>query len=518
MKQTVFAMIAGVSLFIGATSCTQQPSAKDQTTVPAEFTISKEKLMDKIKGGWAGQTIGCTYGGPTEFKYNGTMIQEYVPIVWPDGYIKWWYENVPGLYDDVYMDLTFVDVFDRLGLDAPVDSFAMAFATAGYTLWHANQSARYNILQGIMPPASGHWLNNPHADDLDYQIEADYAGLMSPGMPNTASEISDKIGHIMNYGDGWYGGVYVGAMYSLSFISDDIEFIVTEALKTIPEQSTYYKCMSDVIRWHKEYPDDWKRTWLECEKKWSSDIGCPDGVFVPFNIDAVINSAYILIGLLYGEGDFYKTLDISTRCGQDSDCNPASAGGILGTILGYSHIPEYWMKNLREVEDMDFAYTTISLNKTYQMGFNQALQVIERNGGSVSDDEVTIKCQQPVAVRYEKAFEGMYPTEKVAVNKNLSDVGELPFEGTGAVFKGFVNAKDDKYVAKVEMYLDGEFVETANLPASYTTRRNDLFWKYQLPKGKHTATFKWLNPRNDVSVHFSEILIYSDAPKEIVHQ
>ena len=50
MKQTVFAVIAAVSLFIGATSCSQQPSAKDQTTVPAEFTISKEKLMDKIKG------------------------------------------------------------------------------------------------------------------------------------------------------------------------------------------------------------------------------------------------------------------------------------------------------------------------------------------------------------------------------------------------------------------------------------------------------------------------------------
>ena len=50
MKQTVFAMIAVASLFIGATSCSQQPSAKDQTTVPAEFTISKEKLMDKIKG------------------------------------------------------------------------------------------------------------------------------------------------------------------------------------------------------------------------------------------------------------------------------------------------------------------------------------------------------------------------------------------------------------------------------------------------------------------------------------
>ena len=52
-----------------------------------------------------------------------------------------------------------------------------------------------------MPPESGHWLHNPHADDIDYQIEADFAGLMTPGMPNAASEISDKIGHIMNYSE-----------------------------------------------------------------------------------------------------------------------------------------------------------------------------------------------------------------------------------------------------------------------------------------------------------------------------
>lgn len=174
---------------------------------------------------------------PTEFKFNGTMIQEYTPIPWPEHYIKWWYENTPGLYDDVYMDLTFVEVFDRLGIDAPVDSLAAAFANAGYVLWHANQAARYNILNGIRPPESGHWLNNPHADDLDFQIEADFAGLMSPGMPNAASEFCDRAGHIMNYGDGWYGGVYVAAMYSLSFVSDDIGFIVEEALKPSPNRA-----------------------------------------------------------------------------------------------------------------------------------------------------------------------------------------------------------------------------------------------------------------------------------------
>jgi len=139
------------------------------------LTMSQSVLKDKIKGGWAGQTIGVTFGGPYEFKFNGTFIQDYQPLAWYEGYVKKTMLEIPGLYDDLYMDLTFVDVFERLGLDAPVDSFAHAFAHAGYRLWHANQAARYNILNGMKAPATGHWLNSPHADDIDYQIEADYA-------------------------------------------------------------------------------------------------------------------------------------------------------------------------------------------------------------------------------------------------------------------------------------------------------------------------------------------------------
>ena len=146
-------------------------------------TLSKDQLRDKIMGGWAGQTIGVTFGGPTEFRFNGTMIQEYQKVKWYDGYLKDTYERTPGLYDDLYMDLTFVQVFEQEGLDAPVTSFAKAYADAGYVLWHANQAGRYNILHNIPPPASGHWLNNPHADDIDFQIEADFAGLMCPGLP-----------------------------------------------------------------------------------------------------------------------------------------------------------------------------------------------------------------------------------------------------------------------------------------------------------------------------------------------
>ena len=116
-------------------------------------------------------------------------------------------------------------------------------------------------------------------------------------MVNSATEICDRVGHIMAYGDGWYGGVYVAAMYSLAYVSDDVEYVVTEALRSIPRESRFHACMADVINWHKQYPEDWKKCWEEIEKKWgSNDIACPDGVEMPFNIETYVNGAYISTG------------------------------------------------------------------------------------------------------------------------------------------------------------------------------------------------------------------------------
>ncbi|MBC7745702.1 MAG: ADP-ribosylglycohydrolase family protein [Flavobacterium sp.] len=479
------------------------------------ITISKDVLKDKIKGGWAGQTIGVTFGGPYEFLFQGTFIGDYQPLFWNDDLVKTNMLDNAGLYDDLYMDLTFVDVFEKYGFNAPVDSFANAFANAGYKLWHANQAGRYNILSGIKPPQSGAWQNNPHADCIDYQIESDFAGLMSPGMPNTASAISDKIGHIMNYGDGWYGGIYVGAMYALAFTSNDINHVVNKALETVPAQSEFYQCMRDVIEWHKKYPHDWKQTWLNVQQKWANDIGCPEGVFAPFNIDAKVNAAYVVTGLLYGGGDFTKSLEITTRCGQDADCNPSTAGGILGVVLGYDKIPGYWKKGLRQAEDIDFKYTTMSLNDVYEVGYKHALQNIERNGGKVNAGNVIIAVQQPVAVKFEKSFDGQYPVATTPVKWNANkDELSFDFEGIGFALKGDASKWDSKstYVFNTELYLDGKLIETPKLPVSFTTRRNELAWKYELPKGKHTVKMKILNPSKDHEIGTAEAIIYSDKP------
>ena len=498
-KTKIFALSCAAMLAIGASAKT--------------VTMSKATLLDKIKGGWAGQTIGCAFGGPTEFKYNGRIIPDDTKIVWDDTRVKYYYDTFPGLYDDLYMDLTFVDVFEKKGLDAPISDFSHAFANAEYQLWHANQSARYNILNGVDAPASGHWKNNPHADDIDFQIEADYAGLMSPGMPRAAAHYSDAIGHIMCYGDGWYGGVYVATMYSLAFISNDVNYIVTEALKAIPAQSTFYQCISATIAACKANKD-WRTTWKQIQEKYGETDLCPDGVYQAFNIDAKINSAYVVMGLLYGNGDYSKTLDISTRCGQDSDCNPSTAGGILGAMLGYSNIPDYWKNSLKSVEDIPFKYTDISLNKAYELGMKHALQVIAKNGGKVAGNKVKIKTQSIQTVRLEQSFEGLVPAVKRGLgNKPIDKVAPFKFNGCGIVIRGSFTSDDPNYVGLVEVTIDGKKMPVMKLPGGYHGRSNDIYWNYDLEDGEHTISLKRLNPQDNVKSNVYSYIAFKKKSK-----
>src|SRR3989339_2252586 len=256
------------------------------TLQAASVALSATAVKDKIKGGWVGQTVGCTFGGPCEFRWLGTWIQDYVTIRWDENLLLWYYQNSPGLYDDIYMDLAFLAVLDKKGLDAPVSEMALEYANAGFQLWHANQAGRWNILNGIMPPESGYWKNNPHADDIDFQIESDFIGLICPGMPVTAQDYALKVGHIMNYGDGVYGGGFISAMYTHAFLEQDIVQVVEKALKSLPPQSQYYQCISDVLAWWRQYPKDWHECWYNVQKKWAEDVGCPGGALLSFNIDA----------------------------------------------------------------------------------------------------------------------------------------------------------------------------------------------------------------------------------------
>lgn len=402
-------------------------------------TIKPEVLKDKIAGGWAGKMAGVTYGAPTEFRAQHKIYED--PIAWQPSDIKgsMW-------QDDIYVQLTFLMSMDKYGIDAPSKKYQEMFAKAGYQLWHANMQGRKNYYDSIFAPLSGTPEYNIHADDIDFQIEADYIGFMCPGMPKTASLIADKIGRIMNYGDGVYGGIFVAALYSEAYFESDIPKIIEKALKSIPEESDYFKIIKDVIKLHQHYPADWQTAWKELEEKWGDVDIC--GAGSTFNIDAKLNGAYIVMGLLYGEGDPKKTLEITTRCGQDSDCNPSNALAVLGVIKGFSGLPEDIREGVTALGDSTFIFTTYSFNSAVSSTYKYAIDLILRDGGKASDNNISVKTQAPVAPVNEISFPDVVFDKRISV----FDKDGLAFKGNWNPFE--VPAGTGNQMVKQSMYAE----------------------------------------------------------------
>ncbi len=367
-------------------------------------SITVDDYVDKMKAGWIGQMAGVGWGGPTEFKYKGQIIPEDKMPPWKPELINQFRQ------DDIYVEMTFLRTLELYGFDCSIRQAGIDFANSGYRLWHANRNGRDNLRKGIAPPDSGHPEFNRHADDIDYQIEADYAGLIAPGMPNVAIELGEKFGRLMNYGDGLYGGQFVGGMYAEAFFEDDMVKIVKAGLKCIPAKSQYAECIRDVLAWYKENPNDWEKTWQLIEEKYQDNpdyrrFSCDKG---DFNIDAKINGAYIVMGLLYGKGDPDKTIIISTRCGQDSDCNPSNAGGILFTTIGFKNLPDKFKSALNP--EGKFSHTPYNFPTLVEVSKKLVRQAVIRQGGSVmknmdGQEAFIVQVRKPKPSKLEQCWE-----------------------------------------------------------------------------------------------------------------
>jgi inosine-uridine nucleoside N-ribohydrolase len=508
-------------------------SSKNQ---PDEFRkISADILRDKIAGGWAGKMIGVTYGAPTEFHAEQKIFEDS---------IRWKPSDIKGSLwqDDLYVQLTFLMSMDRFGVNAPPKKFQEMFAKAGYHLWHANMQARKNYYDSIFAPLSGNPEYNFHADDIDFQIEADYIGFMCPGMPVKASAIADRIGHIMNYGDGVYGGVFVAALYSGAFFEKDINLIIENALKSIPQKSDYYKTIKDVIKLHDHYPDDWRSAWKELESKWGYVDIC--GAGDPFNIDAKLNGAYIVMGLLYGDGDPLKTLEISTRCGQDSDCNPSNAMAVLGVLKGFSNLPENMRKGIEAISDSTFINTNYSFNKAVESTYNYAIGFIKESGGTVSGKKLKIKVQAPIPPVIEVSFPdlvfdrsisvfdndaikriGSWKNQEVTAGKKPSrifsgkkgDELEFKFDGTGISITG--NWVKDG--GKADIYIDGTLHRTIDTYYFFSRQQHpdvSVWHAFGLKPGTHIVKLVVNGDKRPEStgtnVYVSNMLVFKTAPKK----
>jgi hypothetical protein len=463
-------------------------------------TLSRAVLLDKIRGAWAGQMIGVVYGAPVEFKSLGKI---------NEGEIKPFPLSNAIVQDDLYVEMTFARVMDTVGLNATTADYGEAFKNSKYELWHANAAARRNLNRGLSAPLSGHPRYNIHADDIDFQIESDFIGIMCPGLPQVSNQYADRVGRVMNHGDGLYGGMFVGGMYTAAYFESDPRKVVAAGLACIPPGSSYAKLIADLLAWSAQEPTDWRKVWQKVEEKWDKDDSCPDGAFRAFNIDAKLNGSYLALGLLFGKRDWHQTMDIAARCGQDADCNPSSATGVLGAILGYAKIPDHCKTALGKLADTRFDFTEYSFNDIVKSTEARALTVIKQAGGQVSETEVVIPEQEPKAPPLEQCnfgvpakvvwcqdeswkWEGNW-AEKVGSiwsDKISTRVAEgagsevtLKFNGTGLALAGDLSQEG----GRADVYLDGEKAElVADAYIVPKTHDNDLWRIHGLTPGEHT--------------------------------
>lgn len=336
--------------------------------------LSVQEYRDKMMAGWIGQMVGVAWGGPTEFKFKDQIIPEDKVPVWKPAMI-----NDAFQQDDLYVEMTFLRTLEVHGLDVSIRQAGIDFANSEYKLWCANAAGRKNLRAGIAPPDSSHPQFNKCPNDIDYQIEADYSGLIAPGLPQFAIEMGEKFGRLMNYGDGMYAGQFIGALYTEAFFESDRERLVEKALQAIPAQSQYAEMVRDLLAWYRAEPNDWEKTWQRCQKKYREDPEyqkASNG-----GIDCKINGAYVLLGLLYGKGDPDRTIIIAMRGGQDSDCNPSSAAGVLFTTIGYAKLPDRFKSALSQTNI--FSHTAYSFPQLVNTCEQLARKVVVRAGGKI---------------------------------------------------------------------------------------------------------------------------------------
>lgn len=340
---------------------------------PALRRLPVQEYRDKMKAGWIGQIIGVSWGAPTEGRYHQIMPADKMPPFREE------LVNDAFGQDDLYVEMTFLRSMEQYGFDVSLRQAGIDFANSGYPLWVANDAGRRNLRNGIAPPDSSHPKFHNCAGAIDYQIEADYAGLIAPGMPDVVIALGEKFGRLMNYGDGMYAGQFIGAMYAEAFFEKDVEKLIEAGLRAIPSQCLYAEMVRDMVRWRQENPESWEKTWALAEKKYNQDRR--------YNISALDvkrEGAWVLMGLLYGDGDLDKTIIISCRCGFDSDCNPSSSGGILFTTRGLPNVPERYYRKLNE--KAIFSHTAYSFPALMKVCEKLARQALAKAGGRVEKD------------------------------------------------------------------------------------------------------------------------------------
>ena len=315
----------------------------------------KPEYIEKIYAGWLAKIVGIRLGGAIE---------------------GWTYEKIKNIYgnldhypvdyaagnhdfaadDDSNGPLFFLRALEDSKKGADISSQDIADALLNYAPFeHAffwwggygvstEHTAYLNLRAGIPAPRSGSVEQNGAtvAEQIGGQIFIDTWGLVCPGNPDLAARLAEKAAGVTHGGNGVYGGIFIAACIAYAFEEKNIKKIIEKGLSYIPADCEYTRVVRAVMAYYDRNPKNWR----DCFQYIFENFGYDK---YPGNCHIIPNIAVMILGLLYGEGDFSDTINFTNMCGWDTDCNVGNVATIIGVVCGLGGIDyEKWRRPIND--------------------------------------------------------------------------------------------------------------------------------------------------------------------------
>jgi ADP-ribosylglycohydrolase len=319
----------------------------------------QKDYVERCYAGWLGKLIGVRFGAAIE---------------------GWNYEHIRKVYGKLE---TYIDTYDKLFAADDDTNAPLALLSAlydftpteeitpqqialgllnhapyehGFFWWggygkSTEHTAYTNLREGIPAPLSGSVEHNGAAvaEQIGGQIFIDPWGLIAPGNPALAARYAAKAASVTHGGNGVYGGMFVAAAIAAAFAGDNIRKVLETALAQIPPDCEYTRVVKDMFAFYdNDAAKDWETAFAYIKKNWGYDR-------YPGVCHIIPNSAVMVMSMLYGNGDFSKTICICNMCGWDTDCNVGNVATIMGVLKGLEGIEMRWRNRINDA----FAGSTV---------------------------------------------------------------------------------------------------------------------------------------------------------------
>jgi ADP-ribosylglycohydrolase len=318
--------------------------------------VSARRLRDRLRGAMLARCAGCMLGKPVEgwdrdrifnalkrdrqFPLNNwfsaSTVRKGKTALDPD---LWTRGNFDCMARDDDIDYTILGVhyLKTHGRKFTTAQVAQEWLErlAYYQVYTAERAAYKNLVGGVRLEQVPVY-RNPFREWIGAQIRADGFGYAAAGMPQLAAEFAYRDAALSHVKNGIYGEMLFAAMIAAAAVCDDLHEVIEIGLSEIPADCRLAEAVRQTV------------AWANANRDWQDTLDAIIETYGAYNrVHTINNAALTIMGLLHGRMDLGRTICITVMGGWDTDCTGATAGSVLGAMLGADRLPARWIRPLR---------------------------------------------------------------------------------------------------------------------------------------------------------------------------